>query len=275
MRFLKNKVLWLTIYTIIITGVFLYLLFPSSLVLQQMETAAVSVGRVLEAGSLNPSLPLGMKLKDVTVSSAQTPSAALFQGQLLDLQFNPVCIFQKRKTVYFKGMAYDGSFDGRASFVLSEQKYAPAEWKINFQNINLAQYNLTGFPLFKGITGPARGSAFYVKEDETSRSPVGKLSLYLGRGTYPLSEPFLGVSRIEFDRGEMQAQLKNGSVTLNKLDFYGARMNCLLNGEIQLANRMDESRLNLKGVLEIAGKSKIKINITVGGTLASPSFRYI
>ena len=275
MRFLKNKVLWLTLYTIVITGVFLYLLFPSSLVLQQMKAAAVSAGQVLEAGSLNPSLPLGMKLKDVTISSDQTPSATLFQGQLLDLQFNPVCVFQKRKTVYFKGKAYDGSFDGRASFVLSEQKYAPAEWKINFQNINLAQYNLTGFPLFKGITGPARGSAFYVKEDETSRSPVGKLSLYLGRGAYPLSEPFLGVSSIEFDRGEMQAQLKNGSVTLNKLDFYGARMNCLLNGDIQLANRMDESRLNLKGVLEIAGKNKIKINITIGGTLASPSFRYI
>ena len=275
MRFLKNKVLWLTLYTIVITGVFLYLLFPSSLVLQQMKAAAVSAGQVLEAGSLNPSLPLGMKLKDVTISSDQTPSATLFQGQLLDLQFNPVCVFQKRKTVYFKGKAYDGSFDGRASFVLSAQKYAPAEWKINFQNINLAQYNLTGFPLFKGITGPARGSAFYVKEDETSRSPVGKLSLYLGRGAYPLSEPFLGVSSIEFDRGEMQAQLKNGSVTLNKLDFYGARMNCLLNGDIQLANRMDESRLNLKGVLEIAGKNKIKINITIGGTLASPSFRYI
>jgi len=52
-------------------------------------------------------------------------------------------------------------------------------------------------------------------------------------------------------------------------------MNCFLNGEIQLADRMEESRLNLKGVLEIAGRSKVKINITIGGTLASPAFRYI
>jgi len=275
MRFLKNKALWLILYAITVTGVFLYLLFPSFLVLQRLETAAVSAGWVLEAGSLNPSLPLGMKLKDLTVRSARTPSAALFQGQLLDLQFNPVCIFQKSKTVRFKGRAYGGGFDGRAGFVFSERKYAPAEWKINFQNIDLARYNLTGFTLFKGITGPARGSAFYVQDDATSRSPIGKLSLYLGRGAYPLSEPFLGVSSIEFDRGEMQAQLKNGRVTLDKLDFYGARMNCFLNGEIQLADRVEESRLNLKGVLEIAGRSKIKINITIGGTLASPAFRYI
>ncbi len=44
MRFLKNKVLWLTIYAIVITGVFLYLLFPSSLVLQQLEASAGSAG---------------------------------------------------------------------------------------------------------------------------------------------------------------------------------------------------------------------------------------
>ncbi len=275
MRFWKNKAFWLTLYATAVTGVFLYLLFPSSLVLQRLETAAVSAGWVLKAESLNPSLPLGMKLKNLTVSSARTPTDALFQGQLLDLQFNPVCVFQKRKTIRFKGRAYGGSFDGRTGFVLSERKYAPAEWKINFQNIDLARYNLTGVTLFKGITGPARGSAFYVQADATSRAPIGKLSLYLGRGAYPLSEPFLGVSRIEFDRGEVQAQLKNGSVTLNKLDFYGARMNCFLNGDIQLADRVEESRLNLKGVLEIAGRSKIKINITIGGTLASPAFRYI
>ncbi len=94
--------------------------------------------------------------------------------------------------------------------------------------------------------------------DATSQNSVGKLSLYLSRGAYPLPEPFLGMSRIEFDRGEIQAQLKNGSVTLEKFEIYGTQMNCFLNGDIQLADRVDESRLNLKGVMEIAGKNKIK-----------------
>lgn len=275
MRFLKSKVLWMTIYAIGVTFIFLYLLFPSSLVLQQLEASADSAGLNLKAGFLRPSLPLGIKLKDLTVRLAPTSADAFFQGELLDLQVSPVSIFQKHKTIYFKGKAYNGNVDGHAGFLSLAQMSLPAEGKINFQNIDLARYSPTGFFLFKGMTGLARGSAFYVMNDAVIQNSVGKLSLYLSRGAYPLTEPFLGMSRIEFDRGEIQAQLKNGSVTLDKFEIYGAQMNCFLNGSILLADRVDESRLNLKGVLEIAGKNKIKMNITVGGTLARPSFHYI
>ena len=35
------------------------------------------------------------------------------------------------------------------------------------------------------------------------------------------------------------------------------------------------SQLNLNGVMEILGQNKVKMNITIGGTLANPIFRYI
>lgn len=275
MRFLKNKFLWLTVYAIVITGVFLYILFPSPLVLQCLKNAAFSSGWILEAGTLHPSLPLGMKLKDLTVSSVEKPADAIFHGRLLDLQFSPLSIFRERKTLNFSGKAYGGSFDGNAGFAWSNRRYAPAEGKINFQNIDLARCNSHAFTLLKGMTGQARGSAFYIRNDATNTPPAGKLSLHLQQGAYHLPESFLGFSRIEFDRGEIQAQLKNSVLKLEKFDIYGIQVNCFLNGDIQLADRMTESRLNLKGVLEIAGKNKIKMNITIGGTLASPSFRYI
>jgi hypothetical protein len=83
------------------------------------------------------------------------------------------------------------------------------------------------------------------------------------------------VNRIEFDRGEIQAELKNATVKVEKFEIYGTQVNCFLTGDIQLGPRMDDSRLNLKGVMEIAGKNKIKMNVTVYGTLANPLFRYI
>lgn len=275
MRFLKNKILWLTIYAIGITFVFLYLLFPSPLVLQQLEASADSAGFVLKAGALHPSLPLGIKLKDLTLRSSQLPADVLSQSDILDLQFNLLSVFQKHKYINFSGKAYGGKFDGSAGFLSFAQTNPPAEGKINFQNIDLARYSPPGLPLFKGMTGLARGSLFYVMDDATGKIPVGKLELSLAKGTFPLPEPFLGVSRIVFDRGEIQAQLKNGSVTLNKFEIYGAQMNCFLSGNISLADRVDLSLLNLKGVLEIAGKNKIKMNVTIGGTLANPLFRYI
>jgi len=275
MRFLKNKILWLTIYAISVTGIFLYLLFPSPLVLQQIEAAAGSAGYVLKAGALHPSLPSGIKLKDLTLRPVQPSADVLFQGELLDLQFNPVSIFLKHKTIHFKGTTYSGKFDGHAGFLSSGHTNAPAELKISFQNIDLSRYSSAGFPLLKGMTGHIKGNVFYTTKDAAVQNPAGTLSLYLSRGALPLPEPFLGVSRIEFDRGEIQAQLKNGVVTFSKLEVYGPQMNCFFSGNIHLMDRQADSRLNLKGVMEIAGKTKIKMNVTVGGTLASPLFRYI
>jgi len=278
MRVLKNKYLWLIIYAIGITGVFLYAFFPSELVRKQLEAATASAGIVLATGTLHPSLPLGIKLRDIKMFRVQKPVDIIFQGESLDLQVSPVSIFQKHKNFRFKGNAYSGSFDGSAGFFLLDQKHMPSDARIDFSHLDLGRYSQTGFtfiPLFKGITGLARGTAFYTREDATSRNPIGKISLYLSRGAYPLTEPFLGMNRIEYDSGEIQAQLKNDSVTLEKLEIFGARMNCSLKGDISLAERLEESRLNLKGVLEISDKSKTRMNFTVGGTMARPTFRYI
>ncbi|MDD4356438.1 MAG: type II secretion system protein GspN [Smithellaceae bacterium] len=275
MRFVKNRILWITVYATGITVLFLHLLFPSQLVLQRLEAAVNSAGYLLEAGSLRPSLPLGIKLKDVTVHFAQVPSDILFRGESVDLQFNPFSIFRKNKTIRFQSNAYGGSFEGRADVLSFEQINPPAGGEIYFQDIDLSRCSPAVIPLIRGITGRARGSAFYVLDNPATRISTGKMILFLVEGSYALPEPFLGISRIEYDRGEVNAKWQNGSVTLEKFEIFGSRMKCSLQGDIQLAPRLEESRLNLKGVLEISGSNHVKMNVTVGGTLASPSVRYI
>jgi uncharacterized protein YhdP len=77
------------------------------------------------------------------------------------------------------------------------------------------------------------------------------------------------------DHGEIQAQLKNGVIKIGKLEMSGPQINCSLKGEITLADDFKNSQLNLTGVIEILSKSKMKTNITISGTLASPVSRYI
>lgn len=275
LRFLKNKILWLVLYAIVITGVFLYFLFPSEFLKPKLEAAVSSQNFVFKTESFHPSLPLGIKLKDLSVRSAGEPADVIFQGEWLDLQFIPWSVFQKYRSVRFNGKAYSGKFNGRAGFLPQARTYPLSEGQISFQGIDLARYGGRGLPLLKGMTGKIRGSLLYAAGGADGNQPSGKLSLYLGQGAYPLPEPFLGVTRLEFDRGEVQAQLKNGNVTIEKLEIYGSQMNCFLSGDVQLADQAPMSRLNLKGTLEIAGKNKVKMNVTVGGTLASPLFRYM
>ena len=272
MRFLKKKWLWFSAYGIFITLAFLYLLFPSELAKSRLEDSINTSNFMVKSTSLNPALPLGIKLKNVTISSAQ--EFVLFQGELLDLQLSLLSVFRKKYFIGFTGLAYEGSFDGRAGFASFAKVYPPSELILSFENIDIGKY-----PLFKGdpgksFTGKTRGTLTY-STDETGKSMSGTLALFFKKGFYPLTEPFLGVNRIDFDRGEIQAQLKNGIFKLEKVETYGPQINCFLKGEITPAADFRNSQLNLNGTIEILGKDKAKMKVTINGTLANPVVRYI
>ncbi len=95
MKILKNKIFWFTIYGIFITLVFLYLLFPSDIAQSRLEESIASSGLILKTGSLKPSLPLGLKMKNVRL--VQGPPQILFSGDSLDVQFHPLNFFGIKK----------------------------------------------------------------------------------------------------------------------------------------------------------------------------------
>ena len=274
MSILKKKALWFTLYGIFISAVFLYLLFPSDLVQSRLEDTVNSPDFILKMESLRPSLPLGLKMQNITVSSG-SPENVSFQGDFLDVQLSPWSFFQKNTFFGLSGQAYGGNFDGRVGLAFLSKIYPPIEAKLNFKNIDLIKYTLIKTLLGKELTGKARGALTYISTGETGKNSSGTINLFLSKGAYPLAEPFLGLNRIEFDRGEIQAQLKNGSIKMEKLEIVGPQINCFLKGDITLADDFKLSQLNLNGIMEISGQNKVKMNITISGTLVNPIFRYI
>jgi type II secretion system protein N len=274
MSILKKNSLWFTLYGIFIAVVFLYLLFPSDIVRDRLEDAVNSSGFILKTETLRPSLPLGLGLENITISSASSADI-LFQGNWLDVQLRPLSFFQKHKYIGLSGKAYGGKFNGSVGLASMSKIYPPVEGELNFQNINLAGYAFIKTLLGKEITGKAKGNLTYASANEISGNVSGTIVLFLTKGTYSLAEPFLGLKRIEFDRGEIKAQLKNGSLKMEKMEIFGPQINCFLKGEITLADDFKLSQLNLNGVIEVLGQNKAKMNVTIGGTLTNPIFRYI
>jgi type II secretion system protein N len=274
MSILKKKALWFTLYGIFITVVFLYLLFPSDLVQNRLENAVNSPDFILKMESLRPSLPLGLKMKNLTIRSG-SPENFSFQGDSLDVQLYLWSFFQKHTYLGLSGRAYGGNFDGRIGLASLSKIYPPVEGNLNFKNIDLIKCALIKTLIGKEITGKIRGTLAYIAAGEAGKNNSGTIALFFTKGAYPLAEPFLGLNRIEFDRGEIQAQLKNGSIKIEKLEISGPQINCFLKGDITLAEDFKLSQLNLNGVMEISGQNKAKMTVTVGGTLVNPIFRYI
>ncbi|HUN54489.1 MAG TPA: type II secretion system protein GspN [Smithella sp.] len=274
MNILKEKSLWFILYGIFVTFVFLYLLFPSDIAISRLEEAANSSDLILKMDSLRPALPFGFKMKNINISSS--PANIYFQGERLDLQFNPFSIFQKNKTIGLAGSAYGGNFSGRFGLASYSKIYPPEEGKLKFQNIDLAKYAFIRTWMGREVTGRASGIWTHAfNSSGPGRNLSGTIALSLIKGTYALTEPFLGLNKIDFDRGEINAQLKNGVIRLEKLQISGPQIDCFLSGEIALADDFKNSQLNLNGEMTLSEKKSVKMKITIGGTLINPVFRYI
>jgi len=274
MRMPKKKTWWFILYGVLITALFLYLLFPAAIVKSRLEAQLSSLDFSFKAQSLQPSLPMGIRLKNLSVSSVEE-GAVLFEGEMLDLQANFLNFRQKRSAVRVNGKAYGGNFKGRVGFISWNKVYPPVEGTLSFQDIDLAKYSFIKSQLGKDIAGKARGSLIYNNAAEAVQQMAGSINLFLVQGSYPLVDSFLGVNRIEYDRGEIKAQLKNGILKIEKLEIFGPQLNISLKGEIILAGDFKNSQLNLNGMMEILSKNKVKTKITINGTLASPVSSYI
>jgi type II secretion system protein N len=273
MSILKKNALWFTLYGIFITVVFLYLLFPSDMVKNKLEEAFYSSDFILKSMSLKPSLPLGVKFRDITITSASSGDTP-FQGDSLDLQFNPISLFQKTKSIGLSGRAYGGKFKGHVGLSSFSKAYPPKEWDLNLTNIDLGKYTFIKSLMGKEITGKANGSLSYESMSKPGNSS-GTIALTLSRGSYPLLEPFLGMNHIAYDIAEIKAKLQNGVLKLERLEISGPQIKCSFKGEITLADFFQNSRLNLSGEIELPGQNKAKVKVTVSGTPANPELRYI
>jgi len=269
----KKNALWFTLYGILITMAFLYLLFPSDIVKNKLEEAFNASDFILKSGSMKPSLPLGVKFSDITVTSASSGNTP-FQGRSLDLQFHPISLFQKNKSIGLNGRAYGGKFKGHVGLSSFSKAYPPKTWDLNLTDIDLDKYTFIESLIGKAVTGKANGSLSY---DSTGKSgsSSGAIALTLSRGSYPLSESFLGMNHIAYDSAEIKAKLQNGVLKVERFDVSGPQIKCSLKGEITLADYFQNSRLNLNGEIELLGQNKAKIKVTVSGTPANPELRYI
>ena len=272
MKILKNKIFWFTIYGIFITLVFLYLLFPSDIAQSRLEESIASSGLILKTGSLKPSLPLGLKMKNVRLGSGSSPNI-YFQGDSLDVQFHPLNFFRDKKNIRLSGKAYGGTFSGNFK-TTAAGFHPPEEGMLKFKNIALDRYTLIKALTGKQITGKASGNWAQAAGSGGRENSSATISLFLNKGSYPLAEPFLGLQRIDFDRGEIQARLENRVLKFEKFQIFSPQMDCSLNGDIMLVDEFKNSPVNLTGEIIISGR-KVKMNVTIEGTIANPSIRYM
>jgi len=273
MKFPKKNTLGFALYAVVITGVFLYLLFPSEIVQSRLEEAAGTAGLAVKMESLRPAFPLGLKFKNLHVASRSTGRKYL-DGEWLDLQISPLSFVQKNKKINLSGKAYGGKFSGDLRLASWDKMASPTAAQMKFDDVDLARVSFIRDALGRAIAGKASGRWAHKASEISGSNLSAACDLLLKKGSFPLQEPFLGADRIDFDNGEIKAKLQNGVLRVEKLHIIGPQMECSLSGDITLTDEFRQSALNLKGEM-ILSSNKARLNVTIGGTLDNPLLRYL
>jgi type II secretion system protein N len=145
------------------------------------------------------------------------------------------------------------------------------------------------------VEGKLNGTINYSGKIDTPVNGSGESKITISKGMLKLTHPLpvLDLDTIEFDECAMVAQLKGRRLNITSGTLKGKDMIGNMTGSISLRSDIPESRLNLKGEIEIypslfqdspeirdavnqlkKGMKDGKLSFNITGTIDSPKFNF-
>ena len=280
---ISKKSLLYTVYIIVITGVFLYHLFPSEPLKTYLEYR-LSQGNpdiVVTIDRVNPAIPPGINLHEVGIVHQDK---AIIDLDSLKIMPAILSLFSAQSAVNFKGRINSGTFSGRAEL---DDNSGGQEIKGNgrISGVQVQEIPaLQRLPANK-ISGVLNGNFTYANAGP-NRSLEGKLTLSQCR--IDLNKDLFSLKSLEFKDIVADLTLKNDTLTIKQTRAKGNQLDADLTGTIALTG---QTALNLTisvtphhlllakiektipmDFLRKKKAGKAAISFKVNGTLDEPGF---
>jgi type II secretion system protein N len=288
---------WLvyTLFAATVSGFSLYFCFPSEMVRQYLEGSASRVDPtvILRIQRVQPFLPLGLKLERTDLSLKEGLGISLFKADSFVVMPSIRTLVRRTPVLRFKCKAYEGSING--IIALETFNWAgPFESDLEIAGVRLGQYPLLREWLNRELTGAMSGTVTYRGSPNDFIKGSGKGDFFIVNGSIRLSQPFLGMESVHFQRVNARVVLEKQRISLARFDFKGKQMEGEASGSIQLSPILPKSKLNLKvavkpfsgffrdneglsDMVKLLGNplKEGNLTITLGGTLAHPQISFI
>jgi type II secretion system protein N len=292
----KNKI-WLayTLYAILLTLGFLYILFPSQDVKNYLEARAEdsSIPVHVSIGEVSPSLAIGLNLRATELANQAAPDKVLLRADRLFVRPGLWSYLQGKTKVCFEGRLNEGSVEGCVQFNENDSD-TPFSTSMTLNDILLGGFgNLAGLT-GRHVEGSLGGSFAYDGKIESLMEGAGEADFRLSNGRIELPRPILSFDVIDFDEVWVKLTLKKRRIDLTHVELKGPDMYGTLTGTISIRRKFWDSGLNLKGTLDSSQSlfegpegASVTVNLqkqTLGegplpfrirGTLKNPRFELI
>lgn len=274
-------------YISVVTMVFLYYLFPSDTMNAYLNH---HVSRLwpqfqLVSSEVGPTLPPGLKL---TLPVLYRGQQAIAGAQHVKLIPGLLSLFSAGKKVHIRGDAYEGAMSG--TVVISGLDASPVlDLDLVFGGIKVGSIPIISSLVTHEVDGIAGGRFLF----DNAENPAGQgsLDLTITDGSVALNPPLLGITQLNFNSIEGEAELSDRRIRISRFFVKGQEINLNATGTIVLREPFDTSALNISGqilphpsfIRNLAGvvpagmisEKSISgggIPFRISGTVANPAF---
>jgi type II secretion system protein N len=263
------------LYGILITIVFLYYLFPSEIVRNYIVSTLTNnnPGIHLSIGAVNIGFPLAIRCENLVVSFKDKRGSAL-KANIVKVRPAFMDLLASRFSLLVNADVYGGNVDANISFKNRMSTEGPMEVIIGLDNINVGECSYLRNVSNRQIDGRLRGFLKFNGEYEKIINSTGNAEFILVDSSIKLLKNMFGLDILNFDRIEISMRLKNRILKMNEINFAGEQVNGTLKGNIFLQRNVTQSRLALKGNIEIPALNR-QFSTFLTGTLANPIPRFM
>lgn len=236
---------WLVfgVYILLVTGFFLYLLFPSDAVKSYVRyrLSALVPGADFTISGIKPGFPPSLVFTGVDFSYQDQPFVSIDRLSLLP---GYLSLLKHHTAFRFNGKMYGGKMDGNAD-IAPGGNLRQIKTRLAFTNVSLDR-----IPAFKNfakyrISGAAAGNMEYA--GPANGSGKGKAEVRLTNCSVNLEPPLFGIQKVTFDLANADIELKNQQLDLKEVTVKGHDLSGNAKGKIFLRNPVADSRIQLNG----------------------------
>jgi len=237
------------LYTLVVTGVFLYYLFPSesvrAFVGYQVHRADPTLELTIE--SVSPTLPPGLTFRSALLFQRTEPVAAASR-----LKVTPALstLFGPEIALGFKGEVYGGALKGDMVLDRTGQQPEPPVRSLSASIVGLQVGQLHALRRVPGydVSGTLNGAVSYRMTDAGGK---GDLRLALTDLSVRPETPLFNITDVTFNQVQAEAVLEPGRrLEIRQCSLAGPQVNGTLSGSIRVADDPAQSALDLTGTLK-------------------------
>lgn len=293
---MKRTTTWILYiaYALLLTGVFLYLLFPAeavkSYITYQVSRARTDVSVVI--GGVKPAFPPGLTFREAQVAQGADPLVRLTAVKVMP---ELTTLLRPRVAVDFDGDLYGGELSGQAVILKPGSSAEASREGISDLTAALSGVRIGDISILRQRIPDYRLSGLLNAGVDYHRKPdgeSGEMTVTVADLTVELVTPLFNLAKLTFQSVTARAVLgPNREIRIEECVLKGPQINGTLSGTIALRNPPPKSILNLSGsivphssflaslgsgfpasLLLRRQSDKGEIPFRIGGTIDNPAF---